>query len=577
MGTLADLMGSAPASDGSQMDLFKWYDQFRDSPWPPRRLWPADLERTDTERILYYQGNALALRNGELWVAGSNGLWAPGRTERGKASLRDRIISGREAAREELRNNQPLLDLEDWWYQLDVRQRHWNAVLVNVCDYLQARGQSVHDIPAVPDARWDSQRGVVPVLDPVGALDLKDAGQFLNPDQLLPMYVEDRGWEIPVPDLYAPIHTDAWDIIEQRYGWILAERMAAALLGPGKNIDAIIVEMPNWGKDAWISWLELCLPGAVAQFPNSSVLSERGNRFSQAYYPLTQSVLVFFNECDKLDRNIPPGTLNAMVADRLVIELKYVNPRDIKRVGTPVFVGNGKPVLDGTQLGTDARFQWAYWPSEEDQETGWPYVERAARYGVGRECRQGIARLPVSAGDQTMGSARRRLPGRDDGSAGIGQRPGDDLFRGGGDSGYVPGVHSAGGWLLGKQRGFAGVGEGHIGADVVIVVETGVPQCGGGATPESHQSERQTDTRLAGRADRFGGRMIHLTTYPIGYRITVIKQRSRHHDRYRNNRPRRQRQTAGIHPYADQDATCHAGSHQRTDQGRSSVRYRMDG
>ena len=27
----------------------------------------------------------------------------------------------------------------------------------------------------------------------------------------------------------------------------------------------------------------------------------------------------------------------------------------------------------------------------------------------------------------------------------------------------------------------------------------------------------------------FGGRMIHLTTYPIGYRITVIKQRSRHH------------------------------------------------
>ena len=390
MGTLADLMGNVPASDGSQMDLFKWYDQFRDSPWPPRRLWPADLERTDTERILYYQGNALALRNGELWVAGSNGLWAPGKTERGKASLRDRIISGREAAREELRNNQPLLDLEDWWYQLDVRQRHWNAVLVNVCDYLQARGQSVHDIPAVPDARWDSQRGVVPVLDPVGALDLKDGGQFLNPDQLLPMYVEDRGWEIPVPDLYAPIHTDAWDIIDQRYGWTLAERMAAALLGPGKNIDAIIVEMPNWGKDAWISWLELCLPGAVAQFPNSAVLSERGNRFSQAYYPLTQSVLVFFNECDKLDRNIPPGTLNAMVADRLVIELKYANPRDIKRVGTPVFVGNGKPVLDGTQLGTDARFQWAYWPSEAEQEDVGPMWSGQRDMALGDDAVKGL-------------------------------------------------------------------------------------------------------------------------------------------------------------------------------------------
>lgn len=146
---------------------------------------------------------------------------------------------------------------------------------------------------------------------------------------------------------------------DAHWGWPLVTRLASHLLGTSKDIDCIICPVANAGKDTLLDALKRATGNGAWIDPSSKTLKERGSHFSQATTPLTDNYFAFYNEMDKLPE-VAPGLVNSLTADTLLIERKGVDPREVQRIGQPVFVGADYPPINVDVQGVRNRFRWVW-------------------------------------------------------------------------------------------------------------------------------------------------------------------------------------------------------------------------
>lgn len=333
------------------------------------------IEATDMARVRRYSGSNI-LASETVLIHTAKGLWSRLESQRiGKSTgaLTELVKEARRQALTELpavlADSEPDVALE-YIKQFQKAMRdtdsHWRAMTNNMIAQVgnDPVGHNVLEVAMTQFNRRRNEYPVIPLLDG-GAIDLTHDG-IIDAEDLSEMLMIDNSWAIPMPrfELLTNIPDQAkamhW-FIHEHLTLDLMKRIAFKLLGNRKDIDVIRIDDTNAGKDTLLDALSLTLPGAIMYEAGSKSFTETGDRFSQATVPLTKHIIYFYNEIDKLQKDIPPGQVNSMVSDILTIEEKRRMPYQVIRIGQPIMIGAGWPPIDTSAQGLDARFAWAYY------------------------------------------------------------------------------------------------------------------------------------------------------------------------------------------------------------------------
>ena len=144
----------------------------------------------------------------------------------------------------------------------------------------------------------------------------------------------------------------------RHYGEPLLSRLSWALLGPKKTIDVVNLPVSNAGKSTLAEWVQRAFPNGVEVLDAVKEL-KNGNDFSPLRVTLSERLITFVDEADKIETPPPVAIVNELTQGVLMVNIKGLQAKSRPRRGNVVMLGAGWPNLVSGQ-GSDTRFQWAW-------------------------------------------------------------------------------------------------------------------------------------------------------------------------------------------------------------------------
>ena len=142
------------------------------------------------------------------------------------------------------------------------------------------------------------------------------------------------------------------------YGVGLLARVAWLMLGPKKVIDVVNLPLSNSGKSTLAEWMHRAFPSGVEILDAVKEL-KNGNDFSPLRVALSERMLTFVDESDKIETPPSVAVVIELTANVISVNLKGVQSRSKARRGNVEMLGAGCPNLISGQR-SDTRFQWAW-------------------------------------------------------------------------------------------------------------------------------------------------------------------------------------------------------------------------
>ena len=331
----------------------------------PIYLRPYPSEDTDIARLLqYYKNNFLIVSNKDIYILTTQGSWDKIEVERANGFLDNIIHNARELALTEAEEH-PFGGIE-YKIRLSKSFKSTNSHIKALTGRL-LKLASITDtgIDSIKTQDFNNRIKHNPTLPlQYGAIDLTD-GKVLTPLEYASYHaLATEYWAAEYnPDILTKDSEDcriAKHLIEEHYGKELISRLAYHLIYQNKSVDIINIPTSSAGKTALVEWLKLAL-GNVGLDSRSRSLLPKGDAYTQATAPLTEHLLYFFDEVDKLPEDISPGTINEMTSEELTISKKFQNPTYLARTGTPIMIGADWPPIDTTAQGLDTRITYVYY------------------------------------------------------------------------------------------------------------------------------------------------------------------------------------------------------------------------
>ena len=327
----------------------------------PMHLRSAPPEDTDLARLIHYGAdNFLVVNNRDVYIKTVQGSWDKVQVEQANGSIDHILTSARRSALDEAEE----AGGNEYRIRLDRSFKATNSHIKALTGRLLSLVERTDDkIPNIRLRDFNNRILHNPTLPlQYGAIDLV-TGQILTPEEYSKYHaLQSDYWAVEYdPDILdSESHgcTVAKHLIEQHYGVELMSRLAYHLVASNKSVDIINIPTSSAGKTALVEWLKASL-GSVGLDSRSHSLTPKGDTYTLATAPLTEYLLYFYDEVDKLHNDIPAGILNEMTSEDLTISKKYQNPTPLPRTGTGILMGAWPPI-DGTAQGLDTRINYVY-------------------------------------------------------------------------------------------------------------------------------------------------------------------------------------------------------------------------
>ena len=242
---------------------------------------------------------------------------------------------------------------------------HWKAM----ANLMSIEACSVYQpVEAVSEADLNrrADHKVIPLAGG-GAWCLRE-NRRLSPADTMPMLLMASGWHIPEPDMAGLLldgpEIDAMkNVIEGRFAGVF-ERLAMRLLGPGKTVDVIQVQLSSYGKSTLFEIVKGAFPGSVDVISGKNAFSQQGTKFDALGKKLCGGPwVVFVDECEKGQGEKPliigSESVTAVTGTVLSVEEKGKPERSMRRTATPVLLGADWPYFNADAQGMKTRFVWA--------------------------------------------------------------------------------------------------------------------------------------------------------------------------------------------------------------------------
>ena len=328
----------------------------------PMHLRSTPPEDADLARLIYYgTDNFLVVNNRDVYIKTVQGSWDKVQIEQANGSIDHILTKARKSAldeAEEAGGNEYKIRLDR---SFKATNSHIKALTGRLLSLVE---RTDHKIPNIRLRDFNNRVLHNPTLPlQYGAIDLV-TGQVLTPEEYSKYHaLQSDYWAVEYdPDILdSDSHgcTVAKHLIENHYGIELMSRLAYHLVASNKSVDIINIPTSSAGKTALVEWLKASL-GSVGLDSRSHSLTPKGDTYTLATAPLTEYLLYFYDEVDKLHNDIPAGILNEMTAEDLTISKKYQNPTPLPRTGTGILMGAAWPPIDGTAQGLDTRINYVY-------------------------------------------------------------------------------------------------------------------------------------------------------------------------------------------------------------------------
>ena len=330
----------------------------------PMHLRPSPVEDTDLARILHYGAdNFLIVNNRDIYIKTVQGSWDKVEIEQSNGSIDNILTNARKLALDEAEEH--INGGNEYRIRLDKSYKATNSHIKALTGRLLSLVERTdHKIPNIRLRDFNNRVLHNPTLPlQYGAIDLV-TGKILTPDEYSKYHaLQSDYWAVEYdPEILdSDSHgcTVAKHLIEEHYGIELMSRLAYHLVTPNKSVDIINIPTSSAGKTALVEWLKAAL-GSVGLDSRSHSLTPKGDTYTLATAPLTEYLLYFYDEVDKLHNDIPAGILNEMTSEDLTISKKYQNPTPLPRTGTGILIGAAWPPIDGTAQGLDTRINYVY-------------------------------------------------------------------------------------------------------------------------------------------------------------------------------------------------------------------------
>ena len=147
----------------------------------------------------------------------------------------------------------------------------------------------------------------------------------------------------------------------QHFGKKVIDRLAYNFaFAPGKEIDVLVSEPANSGKDMLTIWMERAAPGLVYTDAAAQFLRPQSSRFTALERALCEHRIVIANEAGN-DKQVewPATLLTRITANQLTDEQKGKAAIQRRRRGNLILLGNANPNIE-IAPGIDHRIIWAY-------------------------------------------------------------------------------------------------------------------------------------------------------------------------------------------------------------------------
>ena len=331
----------------------------------PAHLRPTPAEDTDMARILeYMKDHIIIVNNKDVYIRTLQGSWDMIEVERANGFL-DNILNN---VRKQALDAAEAHEYGGTEYKIRLARsfratnNHIKAITGRL---LSLAARTDHGITTIKLKDFNNRILHNPTLPlQYGAIDLT-SGIILTPEEYAPYHtLETQFWATDYnPEILnkKSIGCEAARyLIEDHYGIELISRIAYHLVISSKSVDIINIPESSAGKTALAEWLKLSI-GNVGFDSRSRSLTTKGDTYSQATAPLTEYLLYFFDEVDKMSEDIPAGVLNEMTSEDLTITKKYQNPTPLPRTGTGILMGADWPPIDTTAQGLDTRITYVYY------------------------------------------------------------------------------------------------------------------------------------------------------------------------------------------------------------------------
>ena len=341
----------------------------------PMHLRPIPAESTDLARLLHYHSDKfIVINDSRIHIQTRRGAWEEVEIEQSNGKIDNILRLARQTALEEALHHKD--GGQEYRDRLDKSFRdsnsHIKALTGRLLSIIENQEAAIN-IVSIQDKEFNNRTTTHPTL-PLkdGAIDLATnevltAEQYAKYHQL---HIERWAAEYDPNILNAdtPGVKIAKHLIYNHYGEELFSRIALHLVRPSKSVDIINMPVSSSGKTALAEWLKSAV-GSVEIDSRSRSLTPRGDAYSAGTAPLTEYLIYFYDEVDKLGDDIPVGMLNEMTGENLTIGKKFQNASPRTRIGTPILMGAYWPPIDATAQGIDTRINFVYKRNNEPMAT----------------------------------------------------------------------------------------------------------------------------------------------------------------------------------------------------------------
>ena len=328
----------------------------------PLHIRSTPAEDADMARMVHYApDHFLIVDNKDVYIKTLQGSWDKIEIEQSNGSIDNVLNQTREKSLTEAEEH--ILGGPTYKMNLHKSFRSTNSHIKALTGRLLALpGRADHTLQRIRLKDFNNRIIHNPTLPTeFGAIDLC-TGEKLTSEQYAKYHaLESKEWAVEYdPDILNKKSHGcqvAKHLIENHYGIELMSRLAYHLVYSSKSVDIINIPTSSAGKTALVKWLKETL-GLVGLDSRSRSLTAKGDAYTQATAPLTEHLLYFYDEVDKLNDEIPTGVLNEMTSEDLTISKKYQNPTPLPRMGTGILIGADWPPIDATAQGLDTRITY---------------------------------------------------------------------------------------------------------------------------------------------------------------------------------------------------------------------------
>ena len=334
------------------------------------------LAVNDAARIMEYARGELARfesESGALCFADERGIWNPAQTAWTINAAQNwrRFIDGALTDARDMALNEIAANGEIAWHDGEQKERYMKAFetmkpagnrhLRETADTLINMAADI-PITARTDEHNISREPLIPI-NSGGAWLVADC-EYVDRDELMGMKIIGLDMAMDYPNLAAwenpptEQHRRSREIYEIRYGKSFLQRIALGALGADKRMELVKAAKPNFGKSTFFAALHNAFGSCVSTIGYKELAGISG-RFTPIHKALATSLWAVADECDKAGF-VNPAHLGELVNDILSVELKGMNPKEMRRIATLYFVGNDWLATDSGAAGIPERFEWAH-------------------------------------------------------------------------------------------------------------------------------------------------------------------------------------------------------------------------